>query len=65
MHHVNIIVLTAGRTDTLTDFRVSSLFEYTKIGEDEIPSERVGYVPDPLLNPIEHTNADTIPISNR
>lgn len=35
------------------------------IGEDEIPSERVGYVPDPLLNPTEHTNADTIPISNR
>ena len=36
-----------------------------KIGEDEIPSERAGYVPDPLLNPTEHTNADTIPISNR
>jgi hypothetical protein len=36
-----------------------------KIGDDEIPSERVGYVPDSLLNPTEHTNADTIPISNR
>ena len=36
-----------------------------KIGEDEIPSERVGYVPDSLLHPTEHTNADTIPISNR
>jgi hypothetical protein len=36
-----------------------------KIGEDEIPSERVGYVPDPLLNPTEHTNADTIPITDR
>ena len=36
-----------------------------KIGEDEIPSERAGYVPDPLLDPSEHTNADAIPISNR
>jgi len=36
-----------------------------KIGEDEIQSERVGYVPDPLSNPTEHMNSDTIPISNR
>lgn len=36
-----------------------------KIGEDEMPSERTGYVPDPLLNPTEHANADTIPINNR
>ncbi|CAF1420576.1 unnamed protein product [Rotaria sordida] len=35
-----------------------------KLGDEEIQSERVGYVPDPLSNPIEHTTADTIPISN-
>ena len=36
-----------------------------KLGEEEIPSERAGYVPDPLVNPTEHIAADTIPISNR
>ncbi|CAF3832170.1 unnamed protein product [Rotaria sp. Silwood1] len=35
-----------------------------KIGDEEIPSERVGYVPDPLADPTESTNSDTIPISN-
>ncbi|CAF1272326.1 unnamed protein product [Rotaria sordida] len=35
-----------------------------KLGDEKIQSERVGYVPDPLSNPIEHTTADTIPISN-
>ena len=36
-----------------------------KLGDEEIPSERVGYVPDPLLNPIGITATDNIPISNR
>ncbi len=36
-----------------------------KLGDEEIQSERVGYVPDPLTNPTEHTTADTIPIGNR
>ena len=36
-----------------------------KLGGEEIPSERAGYAPDPLVNPTEHTAADTIPISNR
>ncbi|CAF3385678.1 unnamed protein product, partial [Rotaria socialis] len=35
-----------------------------KIGDEEIPPERVGYVPDPLADPTESTNSDTIPISN-
>ncbi|CAF3176764.1 unnamed protein product [Rotaria sp. Silwood2] len=36
-----------------------------KIGDEETSSERVGYVPDPLADPTESTNSDTIPISNR
>ncbi|CAF2742492.1 unnamed protein product [Rotaria sp. Silwood2] len=36
-----------------------------KLDDEEIQSERVGYVPDPLSNPIEHTPTDAIPISNR
>jgi len=36
-----------------------------KLGNEEIQSERIGYVPDPLSNPTEHTTADAIPISNR
>ena len=36
-----------------------------KLGDEAIQSERIGYVPDPLLNPIESTATDTIPISNR
>jgi hypothetical protein len=36
-----------------------------KLGDEEIQSERIGYVPDPLSNPTEYTTADTIPISNR
>ncbi|CAF4581655.1 unnamed protein product [Rotaria sp. Silwood2] len=35
-----------------------------KLGDEEIQSERVEYVPDPLSNPTEHTTADTIPINN-
>ncbi|CAF3859271.1 unnamed protein product [Adineta steineri] len=35
-----------------------------KIGDKEIPSERAGYVPDPLSNPLESTATDSIPISN-
>ncbi|CAF4200105.1 unnamed protein product [Rotaria sp. Silwood2] len=35
-----------------------------KIGDEETSSERVGYVPDPLADPTESTNSDTIPISN-
>ena len=36
-----------------------------KSGDEDIQSERVGYVPDPLSNPKEHTTSDAIPISNR
>ena len=36
-----------------------------KLGDEAIQSERVGYVPDPLLNPMGSTATDTIPISNR
>ncbi|CAF4256886.1 unnamed protein product, partial [Rotaria sordida] len=36
-----------------------------KISDEDIQSERTGYVPDPLFDPTEHTTADTIPISNR
>jgi len=36
-----------------------------KIGDEEIQSERVGYVPDPLSNPTESTTSDMIPINNR
>ena len=36
-----------------------------KLGDEAIQSERFGYVPDPLLNPIGSTATDTIPISNR
>ena len=36
-----------------------------KIGDEEIPSERVGYVPDPLSDPTEHTTSNIIPINNR
>jgi hypothetical protein len=36
-----------------------------KIGDDEIQSERVGYVPDPLSDPTEYTTSNTIPINNR
>ena len=30
-----------------------------KIGDEEIPSEKVGYTPDPLANPTESTTSDT------
>ena len=36
-----------------------------KLGDEGIHSERVGYVPDSLLNPTESSAADSIPISNR
>ena len=36
-----------------------------KIGAEEIPSERVGYIPDSLANPTESTTSDTIPINSR
>jgi len=36
-----------------------------KIIDEEVPSERAGYVPDPLLNLTELTNSDAIPINNR
>ncbi|CAF2508977.1 unnamed protein product [Rotaria sp. Silwood2] len=35
-----------------------------KLDDEEISSERIGYVPDPLPNPIGSTAAGTIPISN-
>ena len=36
-----------------------------KLDDQEIQSERVGYVPDPLSDSTAHTTADSIPISNR
>ncbi|CAF3951344.1 unnamed protein product [Rotaria sordida] len=36
-----------------------------KISDEDIQSERTGYVSDPLSDPTEHTTPDTIPISNR
>ena len=36
-----------------------------KIDAEEIQTERVGYVPDPLSNPTEYINTEAIPISNR
>jgi hypothetical protein len=36
-----------------------------KIGDEEVQSERVGYVPDPLSDPTEYTTSNTIPINNR
>ncbi|CAF4247727.1 unnamed protein product, partial [Adineta steineri] len=35
-----------------------------KISDEEIQSERVGYVPDPLSNLTDYTSSDTIPIQN-
>ncbi|CAF4239112.1 unnamed protein product, partial [Rotaria sordida] len=35
-----------------------------KIDDEEIQSERAGYIPDPLSNLIERTTTDSIPISN-
>ncbi|CAF4080502.1 unnamed protein product [Rotaria sordida] len=34
-----------------------------KISDEEIQSERIGYIPDPLSDPIERTTTDSIPIS--
>ena len=36
-----------------------------KINDEEMPSERTGYIPDPLVNLTESTISDTIPINNR
>ena len=36
-----------------------------KIDDEEIPFERVGYIPDPLANPTESTTSDTIAINSR
>ena len=36
-----------------------------KISDEEMPSERTGYIPDPLVNLTESTISDTIPINNR
>ena len=36
-----------------------------KIDDEEIPSERVGYIPDSLANPTELTTSDTIAINSR
>ena len=49
--------------DDVPDCIMSTLEQ--KLGEEEIQSERIGYVPDPLSDPPEHTTTDTIPISNR
>ncbi|CAF1131021.1 unnamed protein product [Adineta ricciae] len=35
-----------------------------KIGDEQEPSARAGYIPDPLLNPVESVNSDSIPINN-
>ncbi|CAF4341243.1 unnamed protein product, partial [Rotaria sordida] len=34
-----------------------------KIDDEEIQSERIGYIPDPLSDLIERTTTDSIPIS--
>lgn len=36
-----------------------------KIDDEEIQTERVGYVPDPLSNPTEYINTEAIPVTNR
>lgn len=36
-----------------------------KLGDEQTQSERIGYVPDPLLNPTESTVSESVPISNR
>ena len=36
-----------------------------KINDEENQSERVGYIPDPLDDPLEHINTDSIPINSR
>lgn len=36
-----------------------------RINDEEVPSERAGYIPDPLSSPTEYTTSDTIPIHNR
>ncbi|CAF4962248.1 unnamed protein product, partial [Rotaria socialis] len=35
-----------------------------RIGDEEIPSERVGYIPDPLADLMESASSDAIPINN-
>ena len=36
-----------------------------KISDEEMPSERSEYIPDPLVNRTESTISDIIPINNR
>ncbi|CAM4988474.1 unnamed protein product, partial [Rotaria socialis] len=48
--------------DDVPEFLISAMEE--RIGDEEIPSERVGYIPDPLADPMESASSDTIPINN-
>ena len=36
-----------------------------RIGDEETPSERAGYVPDALYDPTDCSTADSIPMQNR
>ncbi|CAF4871899.1 unnamed protein product, partial [Rotaria magnacalcarata] len=61
----NIVNSLPLRLDDLYDvpeFLISTMEE--RIGDEEIPSERVGYIPDPLADPMESASSDTIPINN-
>ncbi len=61
--HISLENIAQLPEDDIPDCIMSTLEQ--KIGEEEIQSERIGYVPDPLSNPAERTTADAIPISNR
>ncbi|CAM4985043.1 unnamed protein product [Rotaria socialis] len=48
--------------DDVPEFLISTMEE--RIGDEEIPSERVGYIPDPLAYLMKSASSDTIPINN-
>ncbi|CAF3623585.1 unnamed protein product [Rotaria socialis] len=48
--------------DDVPEFLTSTMDE--RIGDEEIPSERVGYIPDPLADLMESASSDAIPINN-
>lgn len=49
--------------DDVPECIMSTLEE--KLTDEEIPSERAGYVPDPLLNMVGSSFPDAVPMSNR
>jgi hypothetical protein len=50
---------------TIPEEKLISLYRHNSCRADEILFGRVGYVPDPLLDPTKYTTSDTIPINNR